>query len=165
MAERGARARDVGLLARVESAREGRCRAELAEIEAAWRYAARIRAAADQAVLDAREGRRSTLCALYAALPGSHAAFEIHDVRGTEQALLEREREARVQAIRARASEDEAGRRLAEKQLALAHVTARRLRREQLAERLAGEQRHARNEAEEATISDELADRVAASGR
>ena len=156
------RARQVRLLGRVEAAREGCCRAALADAEGARRLAVRRRVVADAAAAAAATGRQLSLRALYGALPGSRHAVGIHDVRDTEKALRAAERAAREAAEAARRLEDTADQALREAERALKEAAARRQRRDTLADQLARAHRLAADNLVEAQEAEELADRAAA---
>lgn len=154
------RARKMQLLARVEQAREVRCRVMLGEAETVLSLARSRVEDAEATALRRCEERHATLRGTYDRLLGAQNAGTIHALRITEQLLFEQEATAR----RARtAAEAAAGEALAACQAArdtLRLVSLRSERRGQLADTLRREAALSAQRAEEETTADELMDRI-----
>lgn len=160
MAGSDGRARKMQLLARVEQAREMRCRAVLREAEAVWKLACARAETAAAAAERTGEERRLRLRDTYATVLGLRQAYVIHSVRATELDLATREAAARREQETAAAMADEAMTACRAARDALQAVSQRSQRRTKLAETLRLEDALAAQNAEEEATADELMDRI-----
>lgn len=154
------RARKMQLLARVEQARESRCRLLLGEAETAWAVATSQAEDAAAMALRRREERHATLRGAYDALLGTRTARTIHALRITEQHLLEQEATACRDRTAAEAAAAEALAACQAARDALRLVSLRSQRRSQLADTLRRDAALAAQTAEEDATADELMDRI-----
>jgi len=156
------RARKMQLLARVEQARETRCRSLLRDAEAAWSLARNRVDAAEDAVNQARDGRHAQLRATYAALLGERTPRQIHALRVTELQLAQREAAARAERQAAAEAADTASGLCRDAAAALRAASLRTQRRTRLADTLKRDAFLAAQNAEEEATADELMDRIGA---
>ncbi|MCQ8239615.1 hypothetical protein [Rhizosaccharibacter radicis] len=156
------RARKMQLLARVEQARETRCRAVLRDAEAAWSLARSRVDAAGQAVTQACDRRHHQLRAAYDALLGERSPRQIHALRMTELHLAQAEAAARTEQKAAEDAADTAVGLCREAAAALQAASLRTQRRTKLADTLRREAFLAAQNAEEEATADELMDRIGA---
>ena len=162
MLEGRGRAESMRLLARVEAARESRCRSELQVAEAAWAAARACARAADADLVRTREHRSDVLRQNYAALPGLRSNLDIQALRLSEQMLAAQQQAAQEQRLAAEAAEDQARTVCERARGAFRLVSQRSLRRGRLADTLRRQAALASMVAEEEAVIDELMDRVGA---
>jgi len=156
------RADSMRLLARVESARENRYRAELRTAELAQEAAdARVRNAADEAVR-MREQRRTLLRRDYGKAMGRHPSQDIQALRTFEQKLAEQQQAALAEQQAADFMAQEARAACDRARDTLRMVSQRSLRRDRMADTLRRQDALAAMTAEEEAVADELMDRVGA---
>ncbi len=150
------------LLARVETARESRCRA-------VWKQAEAMFAAADRQARDAtaelertRHECRSALRRDYGAALGLHAARDIQSLRAVELQLAARHAAAMAVQQATEKAAQEALALLEQAHAALRLVSQRSQRRTRLSDTLRRADVLAAMTAEEEAVADELMDRVGA---
>ncbi len=156
------RADRMKLLARVEVARETRCRAAVKAAEAAHADAAAAAEAATARAMEARRDRQTVLRQDYQAMLGLQSSLDIQTLRIVEQQMAARQHEAVAQQQDAERAAREAGVALDEAREALRLVSQRSLRRNRLADTLRRADALAAMTAEEEAVADELMDRVGA---
>ncbi|MBE7211994.1 MAG: hypothetical protein INR65_13320 [Gluconacetobacter diazotrophicus] len=160
MSGSGGRARKMQLLARVEQAREVRCRAMLRSAETAWN-AARTRADAAAAAADAvARDRDRRLRDAYGAMLGEQRAQAVQTLRAVELDLAARQETARRDREAAETMADQAMAACREARAVLRAVSSRSQRRVRLADTLRRAEAQAAQAAEEEAIADELMDRI-----
>ena len=160
MAGTRSRADSMRLLARVESAREDRCRAEMSNAELVQQAAdARFRSATEEGAR-AQEQRRTLLRRDYSKALGRHPSQDIQALRAFEQRLAEQQHAALAEqqaadlvAREARAACDRA-------RDTLRMVSQRSLARGRIADTLRRQETLVAMAAEEEAVADELMDRA-----
>ena len=160
MAGTRSRADSMRLLARVESAREDRCRAEMRSAERVQRAAeARFRNAAEEAAR-AREQRRTLLRRDYGKALGRHPSHDIQALRASEQKLAEQQHAALTEQQAADLVAQQARAACDRTRDTLRVVSQRSLRRGHMADTLRRQDALAATAAEEEAVADELMDRA-----
>lgn len=158
----GSRARRMQLLARVEQARETRCRSAFRE---AAEVLARARARAEAADAEAeREGRQrhDRLRGAYAAMHGTRDALAVHALRATELQMAAREAAALQERDQAALAANAASELCRAASDALRLASLRSERRSRLARELGSQEAAAARHAEEEEAIDEVMDRIGA---
>ena len=150
------------LLARVEVARETRCRAAVKAAEAMHAAAVAAATAAAAGAIQARKDRHTVLRQDYQAMLGLQSSLDIQALRAVEQQMAARQHEADARQRDAEQAAREAGVALDGARDALRLVSQRSLRRSRLADTLRRADVLAAMTAEEEAVADELMDRVGA---
>ena len=150
------------LLARVEVARETRCRTAVKAAEAVHADAVAAAEAAAAHAVQARKDRQTVLRQDYQAMLGVQSSLDIQALRAVEQQMAARQHEADAQQRDAEQAAREAGVALNGARDAFRLVSQRSLRRSRLADMLRRADALAAMTAEEEAVADELMDRVGA---
>ncbi len=156
------RADRMRLLARVEVARETRCRAAVKAAEAGCAAADASADAATARAAEARRDRQTVLRQDYQAMLGVQSSLDVQALRAVEQQMAARQHEAAARQQDAERAARQARTALDEARKALRLVSQRSLRRNQLADTLRRADALAAMAAEEDAVADELMDRVGA---
>lgn len=162
MSAPASRADRMKLLARVEVARETRCRSAVKAAEAAHAAANAAAEAAAARAVQARHERQAVLRQDYQAMLGLQSFLDIQTLRAVEQQMAARQHEAVAHQQDAERAAREAGVALDGARDALRLVSQRSLRRNRLADTLRRADVLAAMTAEEEAVADELMDRVGA---
>lgn len=162
MAGTRSRADSMRLLARVESAREDRCRAEMRTAELAQQTADARFENATKEVERTREQRRKLLRRDYGKLLGRHPSHDIQALRAFEQKLAEQQQAAVAEQQAADSLAREVRAACDRVRDTLRVVSQRNLRRGRMADTLGRQDTLAAMTAEEEAVADELMDRVGA---